>query len=497
MKGRQAIGRRPAIDAGAPSRPRSLPGATGPRGVARRLRDPAVDFHWPIALVMAAACVVASYPGRLNQDSLDAVITTTAVGARGNWHSPTLAWLWGLPGPILGQPAGALLMQAILFGLYAGFLPRLPATARGRLTLGGELLLRVALVGAFGFIGKDIVLVGAMLLWIQIARHGVHAGLRWRHHGALAAITVLALSIKAPNFFAFATAFALVFLFLAPSPGRYLGMTIGVLAVGMLAIPLDRAIDRYVFDARDLHPDKQLVIFDLAGIGDATGTDQFAAVPGWPTAGLPPVERCFLPYMWDAFAPWGPCSGYSLAYDRLEAGSKRRWLAAIVAHPGAYARHRLTYSGYLLRSTDHRSWGIGGEAVNDAGSAAGAAEMREMMRRLHANRPVQRWRPTPATPALAWLERHLFGFPRVQSLAVIGSLAILLLCWMRRHDTIRLSAIVPVGLGLGNFLMLVLFGVADPARYLLPTICMFYTAILALAAPDGDGAMAAQGPNQA
>lgn len=461
-----------------------------PRILRDRFTDPPLDFHWPVGIAFAALCFAISYPGRLNQDSLYAVITMTSRGALGNWHSPTLGWLWSLAGPALGQPAGALLIQSILFGVYAAFLPRVPATPRGWLTIALELGFRLVLVGGFGYIGKDIMAVGALLVTIQLLRHGLRAGIGYAHIAAIALLTVLVLLIKAPNFLAYVLCLALILPFFLRSSSVYLATIAVALVVGALAIPLNRAVDGYVFGAADVHPDKQLVIFDLAAMSLRTGTNAFATVPGWPTAALPPIKRCFLPYMWDAFAPWGPCAGYSAAFDRLDGALTRQWAIEIVSHPIAYAGHRLTYAGYLLQSRDHRSWGIGGQAVNDAASASSMGELHEMMGRLHANRPVQLWRRTDATPPFEWLEASVLRYPKVQSVALVGALAILLLCWLRRRDGIRLGALVPAGFGIGNFGMLIVFGVADPARYLLPTTCLFYVALLALLAPAAppDGA---------
>jgi hypothetical protein len=466
----------------------SLRGLLSQRLTRPHFTDLALTFHWPVCVVFAAICFAVSYPGRLNQDSLYSVITMTSRGELGNWHSPTLGWLWSLPGPFLGQPAGALLVQSLLLGLYAGFLPQVPATARGRLTLALELLFRFILAGSFGYIGKDIVALAAMLIAIQVIRHTLCAGLTYAHLGALAALITLVLLIKAPNFLTFVLCLALILPFFRPSARFYTALIAVALAFGVLAVPLNRLVDRSLFNAKDLHPDKQLVIFDLAGISTRTGTNAFAKVPGWPIATLPPIGTCFMPNMWDSFAPWGPCSAYSAAYDRLDAPLTRQWVTEILSHPFAYAQHRLTYSGYLLRSRDHASWGISGDTVNDAASAMSMAETHEMMARLKANRPVQLWRARTAAEPFKWLETHLLRYPKIQSVALIGSLALLLLCWMRRRDGIRLGVIVPTSLGIANFGMLIIFGVADPVRYLLPTICLFYVALLALLAPGSKSA---------
>src|SRR4051794_40236803 len=98
--------------------PRSLLHAVKRQGAVPRFTDPPIAFFWPIGIAFTAAAFALSYPGRLNPDSLYAVITMSARDQFGNWHSPTLSWLWSIPGPLLGQPAGALLVQSVLFGLY-------------------------------------------------------------------------------------------------------------------------------------------------------------------------------------------------------------------------------------------------------------------------------------------------------------------------------------------------------------------------------------------
>lgn len=447
------------------------------------LTDSPFGFDWYVGLAFAALCFVVSYPGRLNEDSLYSVITATASASPGNWHSPTLGWIWNLPGPLLGQPAGALLVQSLLFGAFAGFLPRLPATLRGRATITGEILLRVALVGAFGAIGKDVMALGVILVIIALLRRAVTAPMRRWQIGVIAALFGLFLLIKAPNFLTIVVAAALLLPLFVGSARVYAGVLGSVLIVGMMAVPLNRWVDRTLFAAQDLHPDKQLIIFDLAAISLQTGENAFAAVPGWPTKTLPPIAGCFLPNMWDPFAPWGPCRGYSAAFDRVDGALTRQWLRQIALHPVAYARHRLTYSGAVLLSQDHASWGVSGAAVNEADSPTARRAQAEMMHRLHANRPVQAWHDRAITAPFRSIERGLFKAPKVRAFALIGALAILLLCWIRRSEGLRLGALLPAGFAVGNFVMLLLFGVADPVRYMLPTIVLCYVAALALLAP--------------
>jgi hypothetical protein len=445
--------------------------------------DREMRFHWPLGLSFAALCFLLSYPGRLNGDSLYSLIATTRPGLTNNWHSATLQWMWSLPGPLLGQPAAALAMQAALFGIFAGFLPRLPHNLRGRATLAGELLLRAVLAGAAGYIGKDAVILMTMMIAVQVLRRLPHARFGIASIVLLSAVTALFLLSKAPNFLVIVVALALVLPFFVRSLRAYAALVAAALAVGVLAVPLNRTVDADIFGARDLHPDKQLVLFDLAGISVRTGENAFAAVPGWPTGTLRPPASCYLPYMWDSFAEWAPCGGYATTYDRFDGALKRRWVEAIATHPLAYAQHRILYADYLLESRDHATWGLSGQSSNDATDAAAMAQMRRDFAAVKPNRPIALWRPSFATEPMRWLERVLFKFPKVQWAGLIVCLAVLLFGWTRRREGIRLGAILAAGFGVGNFAMLAVFGVADPGRYMLPTVALAYLALLALLAP--------------
>ena len=463
----------------APDRPGRSVGAPGsPRPV-----DPAWSFHWPVAIGFAALCVLIGFPGRLNADSLSSLLAASRPGVVDNWHSATLGWFWGLPGALLEQPTAALAMQAALFGVFAGFLPRLPATPRGRIAVAGEWLLRIVLAASIGYVGKDAAIVLTMLIAVQLLRRWPRSGWRGRDAVPLALATLFFLLIKAPDFLVIVVAAATILPFFVRAGRRYVALVAGMLAIGALAVPLNRIVDHVVFGARDLHPDKQLVLFDLAGISVRTGQNAFAAVPGWPTPRLPTPASCFLPYMWDSFAPWGPCSAYSRAYDGLDGPLKRRWVETIAAHPLAYIRHRLAYTGYLMVSRDHASWGIGGRAINDATIPAARTEMDAMTATMPGSPPIARWQPSIATAPMRWLEATLFRFPKVQWAGFIVCLAILLASWLRRADGLRFGAILAAALGTGNMATLAVFGVADPGRYMWPTVVLAYVALLAVLAP--------------
>lgn len=458
-----------------------------------QVTDPRWRFSWPAGLGFAILCVLLSYPGRLNSDSLFALIAAETPGMNNNWHSATLGWFWNLPGPLLGQPNGALAMQAALFGIFAGFLPRLPDTLRGRATLAGEMLLRIVLAGSLGYVCKDATMLLALLIAVQLLRRLPAGRLGFVEIAMLIAVGVLFLLSKAPNFLTITVAAALVLPFLTRSPRHYAMLVVTILALGTLAIPFNRIVDARIFAARDLHPDKQVVLFDLAGISVRTGQNAFASVPGWPTGSLKSPADCYLPYMWDSFAQWAPCGGYATAYNRLDGALTRRWLSAIATHPLAYAQHRLAYVGYLMTSQDHATWGIDGQAFNDATIPAARAEMLRGLADLHTDRRIDLWRPSIATAPMRWLERTMFKFPKAQWAGLIACLAVLLSNWMRRQKSVRYGAILAAGFGVGNFAMLAVFGVADPSRYMFPTVALAYVALLAMLAPPQFEASAPDG----
>lgn len=460
--------------------------SAGPAATARSdlgFIDPAWRFSPLAASGFAILAFALSFPGQLNGDTLFSLLSAATPGSANNWHSATLAWLWQLPAPLLGQPAGALAVQAVLFGLFAGMLPRWPATARGRAVFGGELLLRVALAGAAGYVGKDAAILLLLALAVQLLRRRATGPLGRGTTIGLVGVGALFLLIKAPNFLTIVAALALVLPFFVRLGWRYAGIVVAAFALGSLAVPLNRLVDARIFQARDLHPDKQLVLFDLAGISVRTGHNAFADVAGWPSATLRSPAACYVPYMWDSFAHYMPCGGYATTYDRFDGALTRQWLRQIARHPLAYAEHRLSYAGWLLWSSDHDTWGIAGRSSNDATDPVAMATLRQGMSDLGVQRGVALWRPSPLTPPFQALERVLFRFPGAGFVGFFACLAAWLAQWLRRARGVSLGAVLAASLGAGNAAMLLVCGVADPARYMMPTLALAYVALLAGLAP--------------
>jgi len=99
------------------------------------------------------------------------------------------------------------------------------------------------------------------------------------------------------------------------------------------------------------------VIIDLGGITRNSGIDMFP-----PLGVTDPVTvnaRCYRPDRWDSYSPWGapPCP---INFDRVRSAMERghaphygTLLHAALAHPLAYARHRLAHFNLNSRFLVH------------------------------------------------------------------------------------------------------------------------------------------------
>jgi hypothetical protein len=100
-----------------------------------------------------------------------------------------------------------------------------------------------------------------------------------------------------------------------------------------------------------------LIIFDLGGITEHSGTNAF------PEMGVAdPVaanHRCYTPVKWDSYSFWvdPPCplgfEPFRAVVTQQHLSPYRVWAAAILAHPIAYAEHRLRHFNINTRFLVH------------------------------------------------------------------------------------------------------------------------------------------------
>jgi hypothetical protein len=144
--------------------------------------------------------------------------------------------------------------------------------------------------------------------------------------------------------------FACVPLALAALPDRFTStwprLALSALAAGAAFLMTGPAIAG-LLHAEDTDVQLSLMIFDLGGITEHSGTSQF---PDMHVKNPVAVNhRCYDPYGWDSYSSWAkqPCP---LGFDPLQAliddgdvNAKALWVRAIASHPIAYLEHRLIH----------------------------------------------------------------------------------------------------------------------------------------------------------
>ena len=298
-----------------------------------------------VAVIGAAITASAYWPGLMTWDSMREYREALS-GDIDDWHPPVVEWLWGRFAQIAQGPAPMLLLQ---LSLYWGGLLLLAAQVRAgqrpRLGWGvlacGFLPLALALTGA---ILKDSLMAGALLVATGLL------AVRQRGGGWWSSVTAILLLLFAATlrFNAFCACLPL-FVALLPRDwwrtGPRFALTIVVATAALMAA---MPIANRLIGAKPSGVELSLVIFDLGGITDHAGVDAFPRQFGV----RDPVRvnhSCYRPDKWDSYSDWVDpvCPlGYTAWNDRVAPTGVRPypfWLHAIIAHPVAYAEHRLTH----------------------------------------------------------------------------------------------------------------------------------------------------------
>ncbi|MGI4878189.1 MAG: hypothetical protein ACRYG4_11970 [Janthinobacterium lividum] len=124
-----------------------------------------------------------------------------------------------------------------------------------------------------------------------------------------------------------------------------------MLAAVLAVLAVSPAINHRLLGARASHVERVLPLYDLAGIAHFGG---LATVPRLPAARWREAEAqgCYHTYLWDAYGDDAKCgfvgdaAGIDSAAGVLLIGE---WAGAVVAHPVAYARHRLGHFNATMR----------------------------------------------------------------------------------------------------------------------------------------------------
>ncbi len=298
-----------------------------------------------VALLGAALTAAAYWPGLMTWDSMREYREGLS-GDIDDWHPPVVEWLWGRLARVVPGPAPMLVLQ---LALYWGGLWLLAAEVRraARERLGwavlacGFLPLAMALMGA---ILKDSLMAGALLVAAGLLAVRLRGGGGWVVAFAIAAL-LFAATLR---FNAFAACLPLLVVLLPRAWWRTWPRLIATSIVATAALMAAMPIANRLIGAKPSGVELSLVIFDLGGITEHAGVDVFPHQLGVADA-VRVNHRCYRPDKWDSYSDWVDpvCPlGFTAWNDRVApAGVKPYpfWLRAVIAHPLAYAEHRLTH----------------------------------------------------------------------------------------------------------------------------------------------------------
>jgi hypothetical protein len=305
-----------------------------------------------IVTLAAAGCITSVYafaPGLMNVDAIS-IYESAHYLAFDDWHSPWMQAIWALMDRLVPGPLGMLLVIQVHY--WMGFaLIGVGLVRRGWSSLGVVILLLAAFPPSLhttGILLKDSLMaafflsaLGLMMLSTTVA---------WRTGALVGSAAFLCLGIAMrPN--AFAAAFPLIVLWLSclytSAPRKWWAWGAAGLAAVSLFLVITQA-EHVVLNPKQRHVERSLMIFDLGGITNFTGKDQFGGVfgPGF-------VERnatsCYNSMGWDPYAWWGRCKDVvegPWTPEELRA----RWLSAIAHEPVGYLLHRTKHFGLLLHA---------------------------------------------------------------------------------------------------------------------------------------------------
>jgi hypothetical protein len=419
-----------------------------------------------IVLLVAAGFLLTSfvfYPGIMTYDARY-VYRAIADGRVGDWQSPAMTALWALIDPIAPGAASLFLLIAALYWL--AFAVVALATARYSHRLALALPLLALAPPAFEFVGiiwRDILFADVWLLAAALAYAAVFHVMRVRVtlQAVALGLFILGLLLR-PN--ALLAAPILGLYILSPSRGRWRPLALAYVPAVAGLFALVQIAYYGAFDAIRQNPLHSILVFDLGGVTHFTKQNQFP-VAFTPEQTALVTDRCYSPELWDVYWTREPCL---FVMARLEGerifGSPvlvEAWRRAVVRHPLAYLRHRLTFMATFLAGANRTMWT---QDLDDPTQAVLADRPA-----FHAVTTMDRWlKRTPLLRPGSWL-----------------LLCIVVCAWAgRRSDTKSGAfALAVCGSAVVYVMTFLAVGVAADFRYCLWAVLAGLTGAVAAATP--------------
>ena len=305
------------------------------------------------------------YPGVVAYDSFN-VYENAYYNHVGNWHSALLTRLWQFILHFTDIRGIFLLIQLvpICLGLY--IIAR--NISKGVLTgIICVLILFIPPVFADIFVVlKDTYLAAfTFLIAALMLDKAISDKQKTRLFCIMSAIVlVLCFYVRANG--CFITVPLLVALFMgwkAPIIYRYITCLVVVLCV----IATTSFVDLKMLKAKDEAPDFGLLIFDIIGTARNSGQSTLPELPEVPDQ-MAIIKHCYTPLQWDTISYWAAkdhCNAISSHYfsakppvdksvKQFRRELRKAWLTAIVEHPVAYFKHRISHFNRFLNYQGHR-----------------------------------------------------------------------------------------------------------------------------------------------
>jgi hypothetical protein len=302
------------------------------------------------ALFGIALTVACFYPGYMSPDSVEQLAQARS-GVFTDWHPPIMSFLWRFSDKLFPGPFGMLLLNNLLFwpGL-ALICYRCLGWAGAPVTIAFGL--SPAVFGLLSTVWKDVAFGASMVLAVALLLNAQLA--RSKSALILSSLPILyALSVRhnaGPG----------VLPLILYGAWVYLNVFRGVLswratvALGVLAFALLFAVvtfvNRQLSVGRQMSIMQTVLLHDLTAISLAEGT---ILLPKWvrPDGSVPTVDELRKIYSAGLVSLFSGNPGINLQQTRDPtdlANLRKAWFAAVLKHPGAYARHRINVFKAML-----------------------------------------------------------------------------------------------------------------------------------------------------
>ena len=376
---------------------------------------------------LCAIAIIANFPGRANPDTMGMIWEAKDATRIADWHAPFVTFIHNFLSPLLGAPAGGLVIQtAMLMTWPALVFSRIFASVRTPMIYRSAGLLLWVLTSAMlialsGQIIKDVLTVAVISLGIFTADITTRAKNVFPFYAALFSILVSVTLIRPTNIvIVAATIFCCLLL-----RKKLFSAALAAICISAVILATSISFNKFALPAKKSPVVSALLIFDVAGISANIGENLLEPLY---TEGQRPTSNamsCYTPRTPNELI-WGKCKDQWQAVVTKQHELMTLWFKSIIRHPLAYALHRTKFTYQLLRRTDNSDRVIV-PPPPDFTLATNHPNFISIMSESYRE-GVQYWNPTISyVPfghiAYSWL-RSWLGYPILWIIIVTAGLAV-------------------------------------------------------------------------